>query len=379
MDDSLSFGIGCFHFGLKKKPPFKFEGSEYIKKLRTSLQSISNIDKIGIDCDEKFENLSIDVSEELPNIGKGPGFFPSSLFFMDIEFEVYIPFRIQAQLLEEKVEFLKTFTEKFDVLIRYTYHLPVTFVQPIDPSEKSTPSDAVIIVRRFLEQEFKKSKFDYTQFENLGPSPFHINCYIESEQTQCDSELDWGFHAERLSQKGYDDIVFNFNQKIFAEANEAKDAIMEEIQDELGFFYDVVQSEVVKMFDWEPIQDSVSELIAVQRLKGIKGIWKKVFVLSKLINEAFTAIAGFESGDICINNITQRDYRDIYLGREEQYFQSDIDKQMKERFVYPTKQTGELISFFESRRVKSVEILVVLTSAILGGVIGALLTILLSI
>jgi len=218
-----------------------------------------------------------------------------------------------AVVLEEKVEFLKTFTEKFNVLIHYTYHLPVTFVQPVDPSEKSTPSDAVIIVRRFLEQEFKNSKFDYIQFENLGPSPFHINCYIESEQTQCDSKLDWGFHAERLSRKGYDDIVFNFNQKIFAEANEAKNAIMEEIQDELGFFYAVVQSGVVKMYDWEPIQDSVSELIAVQRLKGIKGIWKKVFVLSKLINEAFTAIAEFESGDICINNIAQRDYRDIYL------------------------------------------------------------------
>ena len=77
------------------------------------------------------------------------------------------------------------------------------------------------------------------------------------------------------------------------------------------------------------------------------------------------------------NNNIQSDYRNIYK-KEEHYFQSDIDKQIKERFVYPTKQIYQLIEFLESRRLRSVENLVVLISAILGGAIGAILIILLS-
>lgn len=76
MENRLSFGIGCFHFGIKKIPPFKFKGSEYIKELRTALQSISNIDNINIYCDDIFENWSIDLTQELQNIKRGKGFFP---------------------------------------------------------------------------------------------------------------------------------------------------------------------------------------------------------------------------------------------------------------------------------------------------------------
>ena len=382
MEGKFSFGIGCFHFGVKKIPPFKFEGSEYINKLRTTLQSISNIDNISIYCDEEFENSSTDVTEELPNISKGVGLFPKPLF-MDIEFQLYIPYRIQAQLLEQtglkqEIEFLETFTEKFKVSIHYTYDLPVAFVEPINPSQKGTSSEAVIIVRKFLIHEFESSKSDYIQFEWLGPSPFHADCYIQSGETPGDNERNWEFEVKRLSQRGYDTIIFYFNPIIFAKAEEAKEAIIEEIQDELGFFYSLEQIEVEKMYDWEEIQDSVDQLISIQREKGIKGFLKKMFTCSKHINEAFISIAEFESNELFHRNIILRHYRNIYSDKKETYFQFYVNKKIKDRFTYPTKQGVELISLFESRRIKSVEIFVVLISAMIGGGIGALLTIFLS-
>lgn len=376
MEERISFGIGCFHFGVKKKPPFKFEGSEYLKKVRTSLQSISNIDRINVKCEDEFENWSMEISEDLPKIDRSPGFFPNPLF-MDIEFEVYIPFRIQAELLEVKEEFLETFTEKFSVWIHYTYHFPVTFIQPIAPSERSIPSDAVIILRKFLKEEFESLKDDYIQFEFLGPSPFHANCYVQSQETQGDSEIGKTFRVQRLFQKGYDEIIFEFNKEMFADKNEAVDAVKEEIKDELGFFYDIVQSEVVKMHEWSKIVDSITQLNNILRLRGIMGVWKRLFTRSKLLNEVFSTVVEFESEELFDNNNIQSDYRNIYK-KEEHYFQSDIDKQIKERFVYPTKQIYQLIEFLESRRLRSVENLVVLISAILGGAIGAILIILLS-
>jgi len=378
MGNRLSFGIGCFHFGIKKIPPFKFKGSEYIKELRTALQSISNIDNINIYCDDEFKNWSTDLIQELPNIGEGNGFFPKPMY-MDIEFDVYIPFRIQKQLFEKSASFLETFTERFKISLHYTYHFPVTFIEPVNPSQKSTPSDAVVIVREFLEQEFKSSKSDYIQFEYLGPSPFHADCYIQPGETKDDSNVDWKFQAKIYPQKySYNEIVFYFNPGILEKAEEAKEVIIEEIQGELGFFYNIVQLEVVKMHDWEKIEKLVEDLVSAQRMTGVKGFLKK-FVLSKRINEAFTSIAEFESDEIFFNSIKQKDYRDIYSDKKiETYFQSYIDNEIKEQLTYPTKQTFQLISFFERRRIKNIENFMILISAVIGGVIGSLLTILLS-
>lgn len=379
MENRLSFGIGCFHFGIKKTPPFKFKGSEYIKELHTALQSISNIDKIDIHCLDEFKNWSFDLApQELPNIREGGGPFPKP-WYMVIGFEVYIPFQIQAKLLERKALFLETFTERFKISLHYAYHFPVTFIEPVNPSQESDPSTAVELVREFLEQEFKSSKSDYIQFEYLGPSPFHADCYIQPGETKDDNNVDWKFQAKIYPQKDYDEIVFYFNPGIFTKAGEAKGIIIEEIQDELGFFYKIVQLGVVKMHNWQKIQKLVEDLVSIQRMTWVKGFLKKVFILPKHINEAFISIAEFESAVIFFNSTIQNDYRDIYSDKKiDTYFQSYIGNEIKEQLTYPTKQTFQLISFFERRRIKSIEnfmiFITAIISAIIGGVIVALLT-----
>ena len=51
---------------------------------------------------------------------------------------------------------------------------------------------------------------------------------------------------------------------------------------------------------------------------------------------------------------------------------------MNSRIEYPTRQLLELANLFEGRREKIVESVIILISAILGGAIGALITILLT-
>ncbi len=375
MENRLLFGIGCFHFGIKKIPPFRFRGSEYIKELRTALQSISNIDidNINIYCEDVFKNESTDVTQELPNIGEGNGFFPEPIC-MDIEFEVYIPFQIQEQLLKGvyKIEALslKTYTERFKISLHHTHYFPVAFIEPISPSQESTPSDIVIIVREFLKQEFESSKSDYIQFECLAPSPFKADCYIQPGEAKDDNKVDWKFKVKIYPQKGYKEMVFYFNPIIFTKAEEAKKVIKNEIQCELGLFYKIVQREVVKMNDWQKIQKLAEDLVSIQRMMGIKGFRKK-FELSKRIKEAFTSIVEFESDEIFFNNIRQKDYRDIYSNKKiDTCFQSYIDNKIKEQFIYPTEKTVQLISFFESRRTKIIENLVIFISAVICVVIG---------
>ena len=376
MKNKFSFGIGCFHFGLKEQYPLKFNGSEYIRELRETLELISNVNNIEIYCDDDFKNFSVPITQELPNIHSGIGFFPMPSF-MIIEFEVYIPFRIQSQLHPWKASFLETFTEKFKISINYTFHLPVTFVEPLDPSDEPTPSDAVVVVRKFLEHEFKNVKSDHIQFEFLGPSPFHADCYIYPEESDGKSEVDWKLKSEIFSQRGYDRMIFYFNPTQFMNAEEAKEKIFDEISNEIGFFYYIVQTEVEKAHDWGKIQNLINQLIFIQRSKGIKAFSTKIFTLSKLIDETLTSLAEFESEELYFDNTNQKDYRDLFSMREG-CFQPYIDKEINNRIVYPTKEMSRLISFFESRRTKAVESLVVLIAAILAGGVGALLTILLT-
>jgi len=206
MENRLAFGIGCFHFGIKKVPSLKFKGSEYIKELIKALQSISNIDNISVKSVDEFINESTDVTQELPNIREGNGFFPVPEF-MIVEFEVCIPFKIQTQLSKRLQEvggysLEEIFTERFKISLWYDRkRFPITFIEPINPSQESLPAEAVIIVRLFLEQEFKSSKSDYIKFEFLGPSPFPVNCYIQSGETQDNNNLDWKIQAKIISHK----------------------------------------------------------------------------------------------------------------------------------------------------------------------------------
>lgn len=385
MNNEISFGIGCFHFGVKEQPPFKFEASEYTKQLVAALESISNINNIDIDYDDIFENYSTNITEELCNINKGYGFFPAPQF-MRIEFDVYIPFRIQEQLIfqygtkqrGQKLQPLETFTEKFKVFINYTYYFPVTFVEPIDPSAQSTPSNAVEIVRNFLKHEFESSKINYIQFGCLGPSPFHADCYIYQEDAGSNSKESALFRVNRCAMQGYDIIKFYYNPSYFERLHDAKKEVMLGIQIELGFFYNLKQLEVVKMDEWEQITDLVDQLIATQRTGNIMSIIEKPFKRWKLINEAVTSLAQFKSKGVSLENFIQQSYRNIFNDTEEHNFQYYIDNEIENRSTYPTNEIYQLFSFFENRSLKRAEMLIVLIAAIIGGGIGALLTMLVS-
>lgn len=129
-----SFGIGCFHFGVSKKAPFTFKGKDYVEKLKTTLASVTNITDINILTDDEFEEMSVEIKEDLPNLNKEPDFFPSSLI-LDIEFKLYIPFRLQAEIYGTEEKYLNTFSEYFKIKIIHSFYLPVAIIEVLSPTE----------------------------------------------------------------------------------------------------------------------------------------------------------------------------------------------------------------------------------------------------
>lgn len=107
----------------------------------------------------------------------------------------------------------------------------------------------------------------------------------------------------------------------------------------------------------------------------MNGIFQRFFKRPRLIGKLFTDIATFEGNIIFKDSLQQNEYKEIFSVKEEIFFKTLIDKKLEEKLDYPVKQTTDLINFFESRRVKSLELITALIAAILGGAIGALLTI----
>jgi hypothetical protein len=372
--DQLAFGIGCFHFGIKKEPPYQFKGKQYIQELTKTLQGIVNLNNLNIDYDKGFDKYAEMLEEPVPRLSEGEGIFPTPSLFMNIEFDLYIPFRLQAELTKRKEQMLGTYTENFKIIIRYNYFLPVTYIIPVNATEKCSPSEAVWIVKEFLEKEIASSKNEYIMFECLGPSPFHVDCYIQADE-KIEEDLDYETVFTPL--KGYDEINFNYNAKIYKNLNDASEIIFEDIIDELDFFYYIIQTNVKRMNDWDEIDTLLDVLITSQQVNGVLNFRYKLFSLPTLLNDAFTQIAMFESQELSFTSQIQKEFRDLY--KYENYsFKQFIEREISEREKYPTKETFQLINFFEGRRRKNMEIYSILISSFIGGIVGGIITVLLS-
>ncbi|MEE3998816.1 hypothetical protein V1T75_00590 [Tenacibaculum sp. FZY0031] len=365
------FAIGSFNFGVQKKPPFKFSGSEYISELEKQLSNIPNLTELIIQTDDEFPTYNEQITKKTVNIQKDKGSFPGALI-LDISFNLHIPFKKQAKLKGVKKRRLRTYTEDFNIKISSNFYVPVAIIESLNPTENTDPSTAVQLVREYLKKEFKKSKHEYIRFEYLGPSPFHLDCFLIPKK---DDERDWFFETDEFIQKGYNKLTVYYNKKEFQNADEAMEFFSESIVDEFGFYYAYQQGRVSKMREWHKIQKNVHKLLKIEKSKGIVGVYKKFFQRQGLIGKLFIGLATFEGQSIFDNNFYHNNYSQTFLIDEDVYFKKFIDKEMEENQDYPIKQTTELLNFLESRRVKSVELTMAIIAAIVGGAIGSLITI----
>lgn len=272
---------------------------------------------------------------------------------------------------EEK--FLNTHSEKFLVRVIHTYYFPIAIIETLNPVKQNDPSKGVQIVREFLKRELSSEKSPYIKFEFIGPSPFHLDCFISPHENEDDSF--WLINTEEIIERGYDTLIFFYNSKEIKESDEALEYIMDSIEDEFGFYYKYVQLRVEKMYSWEKIEDSLKDLQNIQNSKGIRGFFSRLFKRQALIGKLFSELATFEAREIYLNSIRQNEYNEVYKAKDELYFKNFIDKEREEKYVYPVKQVTELVKFYEGRRVKSVELIIAIVAAILGGTIGTMLTI----
>jgi hypothetical protein len=369
VSDEIAFGIGCFHFGVSRRPPFRFTIHDYIQDVRLALENVPTVNDVYIESMDKDQVITMEDGE-LPRLSEGDGIFPG-LYHLEMQFDVYLPFRVQAELTDDYAPD-ETCSERFRVYMRYTYHGPVAFVQVLEPSHRPSPSAAVRVVREFLARELGDDRQPVI-FESLGPSPFHADCYLNAVSQETNGErpvLDTTIRQ----QKGYDAIHFTLHPHEITETDELLETVIERLADELILYYAIETYRVRSMNEWEQLEELFdqltrfsSQLSLGRRLVGLLG-W------SRQLNKLYSLLVQFEISQLFARRSLEREVRDLYKTEEPRYLRPYMDEAVKDLDVYPTAQVGRMADFLEKRRQKTLELFIVFLSALIGGIVGSLMT-----
>lgn len=370
------FGVGCLIFGLQESGPSKILGSDYLEELNSFLESNSNIDSINLRAGDDFLEDEFEFDEMPPSIREGTYYFPPPDSDLTIQFDVIIPHRIQKELSVLNREKIRC-GERFRVTTYYSFDSPYTVVLPLEPGRRCAPSSAVVVVREFLETQLSKDESSFIQYDWLGPSPFHADFEIIPVEDEAE-ELDDALVAEFIQRRGYDLVQFRYDTNYFEDSSQAATYAVFKLEDELGLFYRSVHSRHREMRAWMDVSEAFNDLVDMHEARGLRSTIRRFLRSSRRIQDVVFDLTQFER--ISLNNQAayNRAYRNIGGGRVSLYLDDRLSREVTDRSEYPVAQVRELVNLIESRRAKSFDNLIILVAAVIGGAIGAFITLLLT-
>jgi hypothetical protein len=251
--------------------------------------------------------------------------------FWEIEFNVHLPVRIQKEFISS---FESTGTEDFLVTIKSAYYCPVTFIAPIG-SESESPSHSVIVLREYLRREFSSRPDSQVTFEVLGPSPFHLDCFIKSAPSQAPiPESGWTCQVTRLG--GYDKAVFVYDPTKYSDAVELVYDIYHEVAEELASYYYIQQLQLGKAREWRAVRNTIDVVTKVYQRKGATGWAYRLVKSSRHLDEGFINLAQYEMLALGMAAEIAEAVRETYTSGQTTHFKHFIDTLMEEDVAAPT-------------------------------------------
>lgn len=388
--ETLAFGLGCFYFNIAKFPSKDFTVADYISAIRNILEKSTSIDNfVSTASDSTLESIIKEDEKCYSKHGDRIYLYSTGLV---ICFDVYIPLRIQKdlwiELFNSPLPRINN-TERFKVKIHYSSGYPIAFVEfTSSMSPKFFPSDSVIIIRKFIDKLFKDAKQNLLRFKVLGPSPFssgfvvHQEDFVfsESKNPNVVTIENWLEETEiRRTKRSYIDL---YEFKITAAQENSvlriKDLIYSNIMEEADLFYGIREYNDQMIGTWHAIEQYLQELLELTASSNfflqIKSFPKTYLVIQNLAMR----LTELESEQILAEPSFKRDYRRLVEKKPRLLLEWHLKNSLEDLPQFPVHQLRELINLLESRRINFSEGFVVIISAILGGVVGAVITLFLS-
>ena len=150
--------------------------------------------------------------------------------------------------------------------------------------------------------------------------------------------------------------------------------MLAELTPELTTFYEVCQRRQLLMRAWEKIEEPVRATLLAEG----NGCWRDAIAnrlrQSRSIRLVTARLARFEMDRIFERQILEGTLDHTYRVPGRAYLREEVEKAVGRMGEYPIEEVYRLIEFLEGRRSKQVELLVVFTAALVGGIVGSILT-----
>lgn len=362
----LAFGIGSLWFGLKAddfSAALEKCGASHLDTVIENLRKISNINNIILD---KPDNLSFSFSE----IDGEEGVYYPIYPHVEIRFDIYIPNRVQDEVLAFRES--RTGSEIFDVIIKYGYDSVVVYIKYDAPDDYHQPSDAVVVVRKYLERELSKNSNDIV-FHTLGPSPFHASFWLKKADKE--SSIDKEFIENNLTQKndGYETVIFDYNPIIETD-EEAFEKLCIDASGDIECFYSAVIIRNKLMSAVNDVDMSLDQLIDIYSTNGVLNRFRRFYKSEKVSKDLLVSLLEVEREKRRAHKMIG-EYETSGRIKDYKIFSSKSIEKIKEfEDVLPINQIADVVKIFEERQLKSRENITVILAGLIGGVLGAILT-----
>ncbi len=368
----IVFGAACFNFGVHLNKTGGVNAAQYVSHIEKALYESDHIkrDSVVFEYDNSFE-FELKTEDLIESLGDGVG-FPLPMFFK-LQFDILIPKHVQEEINKEH-QFSFEINKPIRVKIEETFNGPITFVL-LESDSIDDASSAVVLVREYLEKHFQ-SKSVY--FEFIGPSPFHANFSLTAAMgSEHITGLDEnGFSSTTVPCRGYDHICFRYSQDKYKSVQDAFEELSDSLCNELGFFYLVSKIRVQKIRKWEEIDQLYEQLVETS---DNYSWWSRIQLIltphGKLTHQLLYKLTSLEILMVNQSEILDADYDSVYRKGLPTYLQDVIDKEWRKRAEsYPTKQISYFLEFHEKRFMQIWQTALLAISALVGAVIGAVIT-----
>lgn len=383
---TMGFGIGCFSFealGVDfssfENPEGTYSAEQWALDVESALASIPNVDNIEVKGFRAFRlqrgtNWRNQIEAQLskdpnPKFHRG-GLFEPHPITGRIAFTLNIPEHIQRSVAPFGRSMKGT---NFSVEIRYSYDMPVAFVTG-PPSKR--PTDAVPIVREFLAKEFQERLGTNSPitFSCMGPSPMWNDCFLTAVPAPLGQPLTYKVSPS----PGYKRVDFEFNvgpgDLEVPSMAEAWELLKDVLEDQVSAFYGLVSEKNLMMLRRSYVESQLEELVLAYKSHGLRD-W-----ISRLRRSGTTAtelsldvIAGRGRQNV-INQQARENLRSIREAALFVAFEHEFERLFEDGASDDSIEVEQIITLLADRHSRDVQLVSLVISSVLGGLVGAGIT-----
>ncbi|MDV2984196.1 UNVERIFIED_CONTAM: hypothetical protein Q9R58_07770 [Methylobacteriaceae bacterium AG10] len=368
----LAVGIGCLWFSRKDIPRklstlenFDFEA--HFASLKKELEAIPNISNIEVHTPKLNMYMLYDDDDE-DELAK---FFPCTTQAA-ISFSINLPSRVQTlHHLREP----NTGSENFNVLLNWANEAPVAYMSYEAADANVSPSSAIVVVRKFLENHFENNSKKFS-FETIGPSPMHADFYISGNEFPSESEPIMSIRDESFAGVGYKDFRITYNPQEIENDNVALKIFIARYTESIASYYRTICYRNHLLDRSRETHSHLQDLLKVQTQPGLRGVVKRLFHAPKISKDLSISLLSEELSKMdLLEHLTSSKREQSLL--PDSPFEEFAAAEVEGAPSRPSSSIREVIGLFEERYLKNLENMTVIGAGVFGGIIGSTITYLL--